>query len=118
MRYSNDCLRLFVVILQDLHCLHRPYHNVDDWGIKLYHHTNFHQPSSQAHPPLRVYLLYTTIDLAFRCPAVLGLRSGGEPGHEAKFPYLAELLLVRYSNACLRLFCTRFTWFTEILSQC
>ena len=27
-------------------------------------------------------------------------------------------LLVRYSNACLRLFCTRSTWFTEVLSQC
>ena len=28
MRYSNPCLRLFVVILQDLHCLQRFYHNV------------------------------------------------------------------------------------------
>ena len=26
--------------------------------------------------------------------------------------------LVRYGNASLRLFCTRFTWFTEILSHC
>ena len=37
MRYSNPCLRLFVVILQDLHCLQRFYHNVDHCGIKLYH---------------------------------------------------------------------------------
>ena len=29
VRYSNACQRLFVVILQDLHCLHRSYHNVD-----------------------------------------------------------------------------------------
>ena len=29
--YSNTCLRLFVVILQDLHCLQRSYHNVDQW---------------------------------------------------------------------------------------
>ena len=29
VRYSNACLRLFVVILPDLHCLHRSYHNVD-----------------------------------------------------------------------------------------
>ena len=35
MRYSNPCLRLFVVILQDLHCLQRFYHNVDHLGIKL-----------------------------------------------------------------------------------
>ena len=54
MRYSNVCLRLF---LQDLHGLQRFYHNVDFWGIRLYHHTN-----------------------------------------------LLELLLVKYSNACLRLF--------------
>ena len=32
----NACLKLFVVILQDLHCLQRFYHNVDHWGIKLY----------------------------------------------------------------------------------
>ena len=38
MRYSNPCLRLFVVILQDLHCLQRFYHNVDHCGIKLYYH--------------------------------------------------------------------------------
>ena len=38
MRYSNPCLRLFVVILQDLHCLQRFYHNVDHWGIELYYH--------------------------------------------------------------------------------
>ena len=37
MRYINACLRLFVVILQDLHCLQRFYHNVDHWGIKLSH---------------------------------------------------------------------------------
>ena len=24
------------------YCLHRSYHNIDHWGIKLYHHTNFH----------------------------------------------------------------------------
>ena len=41
MRYSNACLRIFVVILQDLHCLQRSYHNFDHWGIRLYHHTNF-----------------------------------------------------------------------------
>ena len=41
MRYSNACLRLFVVVLQDLHCLQRFYHNVDHWHITLYHHTNF-----------------------------------------------------------------------------
>ena len=28
--------------LQDLHGLQRFYHNIDHWGIKLYHHTNFH----------------------------------------------------------------------------
>ena len=38
VRYSNACLRLFVVVLQDLHCLQRFYHNVDHWGITLYHH--------------------------------------------------------------------------------
>ena len=27
VRYSNACLRLFVVILQDLHCLQRFYHH-------------------------------------------------------------------------------------------
>ena len=42
VRYGIVCLRLFVVILQDLHCLHRSYHNVDHCGIKLYHHINFH----------------------------------------------------------------------------
>ena len=31
MRYSNACLRLFVVVLQDLHCLQRFYHNIDHW---------------------------------------------------------------------------------------
>ena len=39
VRYSNACLRLFVVILQDLQ---RFYHNIDHWHITLYHHTNFH----------------------------------------------------------------------------
>ena len=39
---SNACLRLFVVVLQDLHCLQRSYHNVDHYCITLYHHTNFH----------------------------------------------------------------------------
>ena len=29
VRYSNTCLRLFFVILKDLHCLHRCYHNVE-----------------------------------------------------------------------------------------
>ena len=42
LRYSNACLRLFVVILQDLHCLQRSHHNVYLWGVKLYHPTNFH----------------------------------------------------------------------------
>ena len=28
--------------LQDLHGLQRFYHNIDLWGIKLYHYTNFH----------------------------------------------------------------------------
>ena len=42
VRYSNPCLRLFIVILQDLHCLHRFYHNVDHWGIELYYHKKFH----------------------------------------------------------------------------
>ena len=32
VRYSIACLRLFVVILQDLHCLQRFYHNSDHWG--------------------------------------------------------------------------------------
>ena len=41
MRYINACLRLFVVVLKDLHCLQRFYHNVDLWGIRLYHYTNF-----------------------------------------------------------------------------
>ena len=40
VRYRNACLRLFVVLLQDLHCLQRFYHNVDHWGIKLYYHTH------------------------------------------------------------------------------
>ena len=35
-----------------------------------------------------------------------------------QFSHLVELLLVRCSNASLRLFFTRFTWFAEILSQC
>ena len=39
MRYSIPCLRLFVVLLQDLHCLQRFYHNVDHRHITLYHHT-------------------------------------------------------------------------------
>ena len=42
VKYSNACLRLFVVILQDLHCLQIFYHNVDHLYITLYHHTNFH----------------------------------------------------------------------------
>ena len=42
VRYSNPCLRLFVAILQDLHCLQRFYHNVDHWGIELYYHKTFH----------------------------------------------------------------------------
>ena len=29
VRYRNACLRLFVVVLQDLYCLQRFYHNVD-----------------------------------------------------------------------------------------
>ena len=37
VRYSNASLRLFVVILQDLHCLHRSYHNVDHWDKALPH---------------------------------------------------------------------------------
>ena len=36
VRYGNACLRLFVVILQDLHCLQRSYRNVDHWCITLY----------------------------------------------------------------------------------
>ena len=40
--YDDACVRLFVVILQDLHCLQRFYHNVDHRGIKLYYHTKFH----------------------------------------------------------------------------
>ena len=36
MRYSNACLRLFVVVLQDLHCLQRSYYSVDHWCIRLY----------------------------------------------------------------------------------
>ena len=40
VRYGNTCLRLFVVILQDLHGLQRCYHNVDHWCITLYQHTN------------------------------------------------------------------------------
>ena len=35
MRYSIPCLRLFVVLLQDLHCLQRFYHNVDHRHITL-----------------------------------------------------------------------------------
>ena len=42
LRYSNPCLRLFVVILQDLRCLQRFYHNVDHWGIEVYYHKKFH----------------------------------------------------------------------------
>ena len=41
VKYNNACLRLFVVILLDLHCLQRSYHNVDHLYITLYHHTNF-----------------------------------------------------------------------------
>ena len=37
VRYSNARLRLFVVILQDLHSLQRFYHH---WCITLYHHTH------------------------------------------------------------------------------
>ena len=37
-------------------------------------------------------------------------------GEIIPFSQLVELLLVRHSNASLRLFCSRFTWFTEILS--
>ena len=36
---SNACLRVFVVILQDVDCLQRFYHNIDHWGIKFYYHT-------------------------------------------------------------------------------
>ena len=39
---SIVCLRLFVVILQDLHCLQRFYHDFDHWDIMLYHHTYIH----------------------------------------------------------------------------
>ena len=35
MRYRNACLRLFVVVLQDLHCLQGSYHNVYHWCITL-----------------------------------------------------------------------------------
>ena len=35
MKYKNTCLRLFVVILRDLHCLQRSYHNVDHLYITL-----------------------------------------------------------------------------------
>ena len=35
MRYSNACLRLFVVLLQDLHCLQGCYHNIDHWFTLL-----------------------------------------------------------------------------------
>ena len=41
VRYRNPCLSLFV-ILQDLHCLQRFYHNIHHWRIKLYYHTRFH----------------------------------------------------------------------------
>ena len=39
---SNACLRLFVVVLQDLHCLQRFYHSVDHWGIALNRRTKYH----------------------------------------------------------------------------
>ena len=40
VRYSNACLRLFVVILQDLYYLHISYHNINHWCNTLYQHTN------------------------------------------------------------------------------
>ena len=35
VKYTNACLRLFVFILQDLHCSHRFYRNVDHLYITL-----------------------------------------------------------------------------------
>ena len=40
--YRNACLSLFVVVIQDLHCLQIFYRNIDHWGIELYHHTKCH----------------------------------------------------------------------------
>ena len=75
MKYSNACLRLCVVILQDLHCLQRLYHNIDHW---LYY---------------KMYIIYRD----FITMLIIAL-----PSHQ--FPHLMELLLVKYSNACLRLY--------------
>ena len=109
VRYSIACLRLFVVILQDLHCLQRFYHKVDHWDIitpistcslvfvseiqKCLHEANccyitlFTEILSQL-----LSLVYYTLPLY-------------------QFSHLPELLLVRYSNACLRLFVVTYVYY-------
>ena len=39
---SETVMLAWGYFVQDLHGLHRFYHNVDHSGIKLFHHTNFH----------------------------------------------------------------------------
>ena len=123
VRYGNACLRLFVVILQDLHCLQRSYHNV---GSLVY----YTLPAYQF--PHLVELLLVRYSIACLRLSVVILQDlhclhrsyhnidhwGIKLYHQTNFHIIPQLLLVRYSNACLRLFCTRFTWFIEILSQC
>ena len=70
VRYSNACLRRFVVVLQDLHCLQRSYH-VDHWCITLYHHATFPHLVELLlvrynNPCLRLLLLYYKIYIIYR----------------------------------------------------
>ena len=61
-------------------------------------------------------LLYYKIYIVYRDFITTLIIGVALPSHQ--FSHLVELLLVRYGNASLRPFFIRFTWFTEILSQC
>ena len=39
---AKYCLRLFCCYITRFTLFTETYHNIDHWGIKLYHHTNFH----------------------------------------------------------------------------
>ena len=125
VRYSIACLRLFVVILQDLHSLQRFfYHSVDHWGIKLY-------PSHQFPQVAYLWLVrYRNACLRLIVVILQDLHCLQRFYHNLIIGvlYFTILSIFTFSEAfvseiqkCLPeaicCYITRFTLFTEILSQ-
>ena len=106
VRYGIACLRLFVVVLQDLHCLHRSYHN--HWCIIL---TSISISTFSGAllvrygiACLRLYVVILhCLHRSYHNADHWGIKLYGHTN------FASGALFVRYSNACLRLFCTRFT---------